>query len=549
MSLDSQSVRLVPLGGWGEIGMNCLAIEHSDDILVVDCGSSFPFDDLGVDLYHPNFTWLWDRADRVRGAFITHGHEDHIGGLPYLLQKLRTPIWGPPHALGLIERRLHDHGFDTRDLVLTEAHPLTTYRVGSFSVEPIRVSHSIVEATALKLETHAGIIIHTGDFNLDPDPPDGEPTDIARFRAIGDAGVALLLSDSTNVDTGERLGSERSVGQALERLIGEAEHRVFLAMFASNIQRLILLGEIAKRRGRKICLLGRSLTRQVEVATEMGRLQWPSDLCVGPEQAQKLPREQLLVLAGGTQAERNSALRRLAGGTHPLLSVETGDTVILSSRIIPGNERPVHDMMTDLLRKGATLHSWRTDPAVHTSGHAGRSEQSRIIEWLRPRCFIPLHGTLHHLLRHAELARSHGIGQIMVVENGTAVLFNGQELRRDGVVPSGRVAVSAAGRPLPAETLQRRSLLGREGIALVCVTVDKDVKVVSSTRVSAHGVPGLDPDSEELERVAKTVASAAAKWRNGSLSDLEIAVRRAARNSLFELGMGSPIVDVQLLEV
>src|SRR5215471_10836581 len=242
--------------------MNCLAIEQGADILVVDCGIRFPRDDVGVDVVHPDFSWLVERADRIRGVFITHGHEDHIGGLPYLLRAVDVPVWGPPHALGLVRHRLLDQGTDPEDYDLRIAHARGVYSVGGFDVEPVRVSHSIVEASALRIATRAGTFLHTGDFNFDPDPPDGEPTDEARLAAIAREGVALLLSDSTNVDVYSAGGSERAVGKALEEIISAATARVFIALFASNIQRMMLIGEIARHTGRKICLLGRSLGTQ-----------------------------------------------------------------------------------------------------------------------------------------------------------------------------------------------------------------------------------------------------------------------------------------------
>src|SRR5690242_3527954 len=315
--------------------MNCLAIEQGGDILVVDCGIRFPRDDVGVDVVHPDFTWLVERADRVRGVFITHGHEDHIGGLPYLLKAVDVPVWGPPHVLGLVRHRLLEHGVDPEDYDLRVAHACGSYSVGSFDVEPVRVAHSIVEASALRIATRAGVVLHTGDFNLDPDPPDGEPTDEARLAAIGREGVALLLSDSTNVDVPGPGGSERAVGAALESIIEGASGRVFIALFASNIQRLMLIGDAARRQGRRICVLGRSLSTQIQVATDIGRLKWPSDLLTSVEDAKNGRPRDVIVLAGGTQGERGSAMARLAAGTHPDLAIEPEDTVVFSSRTIP----------------------------------------------------------------------------------------------------------------------------------------------------------------------------------------------------------------------
>jgi ribonuclease J len=529
--------------------MNCLAIEQGDDILVVDCGVKFPDDDLGVDVVHPDFTWLIERADRVRGVFLTHGHEDHIGALPYLLSAIEVPVWGPAHALGLVKKRLLEHEFHPEECDLRLAVPRTAYAVGSFEVEPVRVAHSIVEASALRITTHAGTVVHTGDFDFDEDPPDGEPTDEARLAEIAEEGVALLLSDSTNVDVTAPAGSERAVGRSLEKLVQGADARVFIALFASNIQRLILIGELCQRAGRKICVLGRSLQTQIEIATEIGRLAWPSDLRVGTDQAKVMPRNQVLVLAGGTQGEAGSAMARLAAGTHPDLVVDPGDTVILSSRIIPGNDLGVFDMMCNVLRRGALVHTRVSDPGVHTSGHATRAEQARMLDLVRPRCFLPVHGTLHHLLRHAELARERGVKETLVVENGTPVVCDGHRLKTEGKVPSGRVKVGFGAVPLGSDVLRDRLEMARTGIATVALVRDRAGALVGAPSVVVRGVPGMEDVSElralrgEVMRVVEL-----AKKRRSTEDTLRDEVRRAVRRYLSDVAGVKPAVDVHLLD-
>ncbi len=545
--LEQNQVRVIPLGGLGEIGMNCFALEQEDGILVVDCGAAFADDDVGIDVWHPDFSWLLAQRERISGIFLTHGHEDHVGALPYLLSDLDVPVWGPPHALGIAKRRLLEHRFAPTELDLREAHAGQQYEVGPFTVEPVRVAHSIVEASALHVRTAAGSLLHTGDFNFDPDPPDGEPTDEARLAALGDEGISLLLSDSTNIDVPIRQGSEREVGRALEELVEAAPARVVIAMFASNIQRLILLGAIAQRTGRKLCLFGRSLETQCAVAREIGRLSWPSDLLVSSEQAASLPRERLLVLAGGTQAERNSALKRLSIGQHPRLVLGEGDTVIFSSRIIPGNDRPVFAMMNDLLRAGVILKTRFSDPSVHTSGHAGRSEQSRMIELCRPRCFLPVHGSLHHLLRHEELARELGVAETAVVENGTPIVCDGQRLWKDSPVRHGRVAIAVGGEELSSGTHQRRAELGRLGIAFVSLALGRDDKLAAPPAVRTRGVPLVDDDDAALRSVAKEIARTFESFRGGRGMALTEYVRRAARRKLEELSGTRPIIEVEML--
>jgi ribonuclease J len=526
--------------------MNCLVVEDGERCVLVDCGATFPEDDLGVDIIHPDFDYVLRQPERVSGVFLTHGHEDHIGALPYLLADLEVPVWGPPHALGMARRRLLEHGFGPNELDFRPASPGQSYAVGPFEIEPIRVAHSIVEASALSIRTSAGVVLHSGDFNFDPDPPDGEPTDEARLRELGDEGIGLLLSDSTNIDVPERAGSERSVGEALERLIEGAPARVVVALFASNIQRLMLLGEMARRSGRKLCLFGRSLEAQVAVAKEIGRLRWLSDLLVSSDEVGQMKRERVLVLAGGTQAERHSAMRRLSEGVHPLLTLEEGDTVILSSRVIPGNDRPVIGMVNALLRRGITVHTRITEPGVHTSGHAGRSEQRRMLELTRPRCFMPVHGTLHHLRRHAELGQSVGVQSTLVVENGSVVGFDGQSITKLDEVRHGRVPIAIGGEPLSHENLQRRAELARLGVAFVALAGDGQ-RLIAPPHVSTRGIPNVDGDEAALRSLALEAARAAEQFREGRGIELTEHVRRTVRRKLEELSGTRPIVEVSLL--
>jgi ribonuclease J len=539
-------VRLIPLGGLGEIGMNCLVVEDQGRSLIVDCGAAFPEDDLGVDIIHPDFDYVLQHREQLSGVFLTHGHEDHIGALPYLLAELEIPVWGPPHALGMARKRLLEHGFGPNELDFRVATPGQSYSVGPFEIEPVRVAHSIVEASALAIRTSQGVVFHSGDFNFDPDPPDGEPTDEARIRALGDEGIGLLLSDSTNIDVPERAGSERSVGAALERLIEAAPARVVVALFASNIQRLMLLGEIARRTGRKLCLFGRSLDAQVTVAKEIKRLSWLSDLLVSADQVREMQRERVLILAGGTQAERLSAMRRLADGVHPMLSLQEGDTVILSSRVIPGNDRPVIAMINAMHRRGLTVHTRITEPGIHTSGHAGRSEQKRMLELTRPRCFMPVHGTLHHLLRHAELGRSLGVAQTIVVENGSVVGFDGEHASKIDAVRSGRIPIAIGGEALSSENLHRRQELARLGIATVALALSGK-KLLGAPAVRTRGVPNVDGDEPALRSLALEAARAVEQFREGRGLELGEHVRRSVRRKIEELSGTRPVVEVSLV--
>lgn len=543
---DAGVLRLVALGGLGEIGMNCLALEQREGIVIVDCGVTFPTTDLGIDVYHPRFDYLLARADRVLGVVVTHGHEDHIGALPYLLAALDVPVYGPAHALELARGRLAENGFDLAELDLVTVQTGKSFELGPFGFEPIRVTHSIADATALAIRTAAGTVIHTGDFKLDPAPPDGELTDEMRFMELGEEGVRLLLSDSTNIDSPGSAASETEVGAALGELIGKCRTRVVLAMFASNVQRLTLVGRIAQETGRRICLLGRSVGNHVRAAEAVGRLRWPSDLVIAPEQAAAMPRERVLVVASGTQAERMSALARLANGTHPTLRLDEGDLVILSSRIIPGNDRPVFDMMGDLLRLKVDLVTRITDRRVHASGHAHRDEQRRMIELTRPRSFLPVHGTLHHLVRHAALAREAGVSDVLVVENGEVVELTATAApAKTCRVPVGKVATSN-GDELSDDVIRERGQLGRGGVAFVSLRLDARHALVGAPQVVSRGV--LDPSFAGVARkvelaVTRALEECGARVRadDDALADV---ARLAARRTIEAHTGRRPIVLV-----
>lgn len=521
----ADGLRIVPLGGLGEIGMNCLALEQGDDVVVVDCGTSFPSDDYGVDVIHPDFSWLLERREKVRGVFLTHGHEDHIGALPFLLRDLNVPVYGPQHALRLCRIRLEQHGFSERDVELHEVAARRRVELGSFEFETIRVTHSIAQATALAIRTRAGTVLHSGDFKFDPKPSDGEPTDEARLSELGDEGVALLLSDSTNVDELGEAGSEFDVRERLLDRVDAADRRVFVVLFASNVQRLISLGHIAEQTGRRITALGTSLLRHIEIAHDIGLLRWPKGLVLPPERARTYPRKELLVLASGTQAEPGSAMWRLARGEHRFMNVEAGDDVIFSSRTIPGHERLVSTMRCQLLRLGARVEASRR-AGIHTSGHACRAEQERMLRLVRPKAFVPVHGTLHHLRQHAKLAATTGVSVIQVVENGQSLMLNDGRLTRGGVVSAGEVRVGFGREVLDEDLLQRRRDLGRGGHLLVSASCDRAGRLLRLPGVGSIGVGLFDDDPEPGVRLAEALELA---WPSFKASSLETRRKEARR--------------------
>jgi ribonuclease J len=485
--------------------MNCLALETEEALLVIDCGITFPEDDHGVELLHPDFSYLLERAHKVCGVFLTHGHEDHIGALPYLLPHLNVPVWGPPHALKLALRRVRDRPgpASTLKVDFRPARAGERHEVGPFVVEPIRVSHSIIEATALYVESSAGSVLHTGDFKFDPNPPDGEPTDEDRLLELGERGsVDVLLSDSTNIDTHGPAGSESEVADALSDLIVAARQRVVVGLFSSNVQRLISLGQIAKKTGRRIGLLGRSLRTHVDTAHDLGHLAWSSDQRLTNEELASCPASDLLVLAGGTQAEAGSAMTRMALASHPALTLSAGDSVILSSRVIPGNDRRVSRMVSDLLRLDVELHTHTTRRELHTSGHANRGELSHMLELVRPRCFIPVHGARHHLHNHAELARRSGVEQCLVIENGQVAGLSSGRLSRLENVRSGRICIDRGMEVLSGEVLRQRAALGRTGIAQLSVVLDQSGALRGPALLSTWGVATFDAP-EQNQRLAR----------------------------------------------
>jgi len=545
------SLVLMPLGGLGEIGMNCFALEQtsgaSRERVLIDCGVTFPSEEDGVDVIHPRFDALLDDPAALRGLVLTHGHEDHIGAVPYLVEALARRgaqplrVVGPPYALELTRERLNDVGVEEQAYRFQAIAPGERLQLGGFEVEPVRVTHSIVDATALILGTHAGTVIHSGDFKLEADPLDGQPTDEARLARAGDEGVQLLLSDSTNVFNAGTAGGERPVLNALEEVVHGAKGRVVVGLFASNVHRLGALGALARRTGRHLCLLGRSVRKHAEVARRLGWIDWPSDLVVAPEIAANLPARRLLYLATGTQAEPRGALARLAAGDHHELRVGAGDLVVLSSRVIPGSERAVSAMQDALLRRGVELVTRHTHPAIHVSGHAHRGEQQRLIELVRPRSFVPVHGTYHHLLRHEALAKSLGVEDTLVLSNGERAELGVEGLARIDGVESGRVAI-AGGRALAPEVLRQRKELGRGGVVVVFLAFAgegalPDVNVVTS---------GVADEASAIAAASGATRGILSQGPVGNVARFVDVVRRTVRNRVFDATGQRPVVEVQL---
>jgi ribonuclease J len=530
--------------------MNCMSVEHGDSRLLIDCGITFPDLPFGTDVIRPDFQHLRDVPKPQSVLWLTHGHEDHIGAVPYLLREQPMKIYGPPYALALVRERLSENP-PPRAPELIPIVPRERYRFGPFEMEPVRVTHSIADATSLALRTPAGLIVHTGDFKIDPTPTDHEQFDRERFRQLGDEGVRLLLSDSTNIDSEGEAGSERGVTTRLVDLVEQARGRVVVTLFASNTHRLRAMITAAKHTGRKLCWLGRSVQTHSRVAAETGYLRDLEETVIAPAQAAMLPRHRVLFAATGSQAEPASALARIARRVHPQIALEPGDTVILSSRIIPGNDRPVVDIIDALLRQGVQVIERRTDRAIHVSGHAHRGEQRTMLELVRPQSFVPVHGTLHHLHRHAALARETGVRETTIVQNGDVLELSREELRVVDRARTGRVHM-ARGADVKDDVLDQRARLAEQGALAISFVIDGDGRMLATPDISARGVVFAGAASDLLGQ-ARIAAKRAFRYAvdDGLLDDLEElkeALRRKMTRFFIE-SLGQRVVCMVLIHV
>ncbi|PYN02274.1 MAG: ribonuclease J [Candidatus Rokuibacteriota bacterium] len=547
-------VRLIPLGGLGEIGLNMMLVESGDDLIAIDCGLMFPDDELpGIDHVIPDFTYALERRTGFRAVVLTHGHEDHIGALPYLLRELPVPVYGTPLTLALVAERLREHGLlETADL--RSMRPRDRIQAGVFGIEPIRVTHSIADGIGLAIDTPAGTIVHTGDFKLDPSPLDGEAPDYRRFAELGERGVTVLCSDSTNVDRPGHTRSEVEVGQALGGRFDVATGRIIVATFASHIHRIQQVLTLAARTDRRVALLGMSMQKNVTIAADLGYLQVPPSIVVPLEELASLPARQQVILSTGSQGEPHSALALMAAGEHKYVKVERGDLVIISARVIPGHERTIGRVVNALYRLGAEV-LYEDNAFVHVSGHASQDDLKLMMSLTRPRYFVPVHGEYRHLLGHARLAESVGIApeRVFLMEDGMGLELSTSDARVVGGFPAGRVLVDGKSvGDIGAVVLRDRQLLAEDGLIAVSVAFDKSGVVVAGPEIASRGFVYVKENELLMEELKKAVLAALAERDSDAPFDRELVgatVRSAVRHFVNQRFRRKPVVLPIVLEV
>ncbi|HLW46219.1 MAG TPA: ribonuclease J [bacterium] len=541
---------MIPLGGLGEIGKNCTIVRIGRDCVVIDAGLMFPEEsDLGIDFVIPDYRAL-EQAGTVHGVVLTHGHEDHVGSLPYLLRAAHVPVYGQPLTLGLARRRVEE----TPETPAMQAVPCETrrpFRVGPFEIELIHVNHSIPQASAVVVRTAAGTFVATADFKFDQTPIGEPPTDFSRLAEIGEEGVRLLLMDSTNVERPGYAPSERVVGAALDEIVARVRGRVLLTTFASNVHRLQQAFDTAARHGRKVAVIGRSMVDTVRIASDLGVLHIPRGTMVGIDQLKGLRDAQVMVLTTGSQGEPMSALTRMAAGQHRALTVKPGDTVILAATPIPGNEGMVARTIDELYRHGAeVVHGG----PVHASGHACQEELKLMLTLLRPRCFLPVHGEYRHLVLNRRLAASVGVPEerSLVAENGQVVAATDDRLTRTGALDAGSVLVDGLGGIGPVVLRDRRQL-AKDGVLIALVAIERRTgELLSPPDIVSRGFVYMRESGDLIEACKQQIVSAVARCRARGITEwsaVRSAIREAVGRYLFEQTRRQPMILPMLVEV
>ncbi len=552
---SSQRLKVIPLGGMNEIGKNMTVFEYGDDIIIIDCGMTFPDDELlGVDLVIPDTTYLVNNKDKIKGIFLTHGHEDHIGALPYVLREINVPIYCTALTAGLINIRLKEH----RNLKKVKLHVKKDgdhVRAGVFDVEFIRVNHSIADACALAIKTPLGMCLHTGDFKIDSTPIDGEMINLERFGQLGRQGVLLLMADSTNAERPGISMSERKVGDSFEREFKGCEKRIIVASFASNVHRIQQIIDVSVRHGRKVCVSGRSMENILKVGTELGYIKPPPGTIVELNQIRNYPQNKLTVITTGSQGEPMSALYRMAFSGHRQIEVGEGDKILIAASPIPGNEKSVYNMINELFRRGAEVVYERLAD-IHVSGHAYQEELKIMLSLIKPRYYLPAHGEHRHLMVNAQLGKICGVApnNIFMSEVGKVLEIGKNSAGFTGIVPSGRVLIDGYGvGDVGTAVLRERKKLGEDGILTVVLAVDmKNRKLLSDVRVTTHGfvfVREAEEILDELKKMAAASIEACFDKRMTSRAAIKDVICSRLSDHLYKKTKRSPVVDSVLIEV
>ena len=546
----AEKMKIIPLGGLNEIGKNMTVYEHGGEMIVVDCGLAFPSDDMyGIDLIIPDVSYLVKNKSRIRGLFITHGHEDHIGAIPYVLRQVNMPVYCTRLTAGLIKLKLEEHGLlKSTKLITVEAGEMI--KVGKFYVEFIHVNHSIADAVAFAIHTSMGVIIHTGDFKIDSTPIDGEVIDLGRFGELGKEGVLALLADSTNVERPGYTMSERIVGKTFERLFNGCKQRIIVTTFASNVHRIQQVIDAAATYGRKVAVTGRSMENIMKVATELGYMKIPKNTVVDINKIKSLPLDKQVIITTGSQGEEMSALYRMAFSQHRQVDVGPGDRVIISASAIPGNEKTISRVINELFRKGVDVIYDKSDP-LHVSGHACQEELKIIHALTKPKFFIPLHGEQRHLRRHIQLALSMGMDRrnIVLPDIGSVIELTTKTIKiADAPAPAGAVLVDGSGvGDVGAVVLRDRKILAEDGMVVIIINVQNG-QLLSEPEIITRGFIYVK-ESEDLMNELRDVAYNAAQGVIGKggknskdMGELRGAVKSAVSNYLFKHTKRSPMV-------
>ena len=508
--MQTSKLKLIPLGGLGEFGMNCLALRWEDHIIVIDAGLMFPETELlGVDIVVPDISYLVENKEHVRAIILTHGHEDHIGGLPWILSELKVPVYATEFTLAYVEGKLEEHEL-LDETTLIEITPREKFTIGPFTIEPIRVTHSLVDCVALAIETPVGIVIHTGDFKIDLAPLDDKAFDLHTFAEYGKRGVLALLQDSTNVERSGYTPSERAVIPRLHEIFSQTKKKLFFSCFSSSIFRIRIALELARSHGRKAVVLGRSMMESTEIAQDLGYIDVPPGLIINPGQMRDYAPDQLLVLISGTQGEPMSALSRAAVDNHKHAKIDAGDTVVLSSRIIPGNEKSIYRVIDHLSRREANvIYDDGSHGLIHVSGHGCQEELRLLINLVRPKFFIPVHGDYRNLRRHAQLAMETGaVEHAIVIEDGDVLELSRDDARKKEKVTAGRVLIDSGSTIDVVEDLviRDRRILSEDGIVLAVLAINKRTgKVEREPEIVMRGFGGADITEDARVVVLKTL--------------------------------------------